>query len=201
MSNARPIMTATAPPYVLEAYYEPETGDLRVVARHQTKAHLRTERRIRTMHEPVSGLDAEDMDAAKALGEDRARELEGRLTEQTFQTLDVATLLAGIGLAQNVSIQQLKAIASHLFGAPIYTHELGHEPTCDAIRAEGYRQFPAMPTRADVLADIATATAKALAAYGETVEVAEGTHGRREHPADTLRAMVPDKPIIVVKRE
>jgi hypothetical protein len=199
MTDARPFLTSTAWPYVLEAYYEPETGDLRVVARHQTKPHLRTERRLRAIHEPIFGLDAEDMDAAKALGEDMARELEGRL--QTFPTLHVATLLSGVGLARNAQIGRLKEIASLLFGAQIYTHELTHEPTCDAYREEGYRQFPLMPTHVEAHADWRAAARKALVAYGRKVDVEQGTHGRREHPEATLRAMVPDKPIIVVKKE
>lgn len=121
------------------------------------------------------------------------------MSKRTFPTLHVASAITGIGLTTGMSYSNIQEIASHLFGAPIWTHELVHEPTKDAYVEEGYRQFPDMPTREEAMADYEAAAAKAVAAYGATVEVAEGSHGRRESPVDTLSQMVPTERIVVVK--
>lgn len=121
------------------------------------------------------------------------------MSKRTFPTLHVASALTGVGLTTGMSYSNIQEIASHLFGAPIWTHELVHEPTKDAYVEEGYRQFPDMPTREEAMADYEAAAAKAVAAYGETVEVAEGSHGRRESPVDTLSRLVPAEKIAVVK--
>jgi len=97
-----------------------------------------------------------------------------------------------------MTYSRMQEIASHLFGGPIWTHELAHEPTVDAYREEGYRQFPAMPTPAEAKADYLSAAAKAVGAYGETISVAEGSHGRREHPVETLAAIVPCDRIVPI---
>lgn len=120
------------------------------------------------------------------------------MTDKTFPTLHVASCITGIGLCEGMNYSRMQEIASHLFGTPIWTHELAHRPTVDACREEGYRQFPAMPTQAEAEANWQAAADKAVAAYGETVTVAEGTHGRREHPVDTLAAMVPAERIAIV---
>lgn len=120
------------------------------------------------------------------------------MTAKTFPTLHVATCITGIGLCEGITYSNMQEIASHLFGASIWTHELAHGPTNDAFTQEGYRQFPDMPTPAEANADYAAAAAKAVAAYGETILVEEGTHGRRENPLNTLSAMVdPDKIVVV----
>jgi hypothetical protein len=121
------------------------------------------------------------------------------VTAKTFPTLHVASTITGIGLTTGMTYSHMQEIASHLFGAPLWTHELVHEPTKDAYVEEGYRQFPDMPTSAEAAANYKTAAAKAIAAYGDTVSVAQGTHGRREHPVDTLSRMVPPEKIVVVK--
>jgi hypothetical protein len=121
------------------------------------------------------------------------------MAAKTFPTLHVASCLTGIGMSDKMSYSDIQAIASHLFGASIWTHELVHAPTQDAYKSEGYRQFPDMPTPAEASADFEAAARKATAAYGETVTVEEGTHGRREHPVDTLAAMVSADKIIVVE--
>lgn len=120
---------------------------------------------------------------------------------KTFPTLHVASVLTGITMADGVTITQMQEIASHLFGAYIFPHELGHEPTMEAVQEEGYRQFPDMPTREQGLVDWGVATAKAVVLHGWTVEVEQGTHGRREHPADTFVAVSPDMDLIVVQTE
>ncbi|MCO5144566.1 MAG: hypothetical protein M9895_00155 [Aquamicrobium sp.] len=118
---------------------------------------------------------------------------------KTFPTLRVASTITGIALTHDMTYSDMQEIASHLFGAPIWTHELVHEPTKDAYVEEGYRQFPDMPTAEEASANYETAAIKALAAYGDTVEVAEGTHGRRESPVDTLSRMVPPEKIVVIE--
>lgn len=113
------------------------------------------------------------------------------MTRKTFPTLHVASCLTGIAFVEGLKYQDLQAVAAHLLGDDVYTHELGHRPTMDAVAEEGYRQFPDMPTSKEARADWSAAAVKALAAYGRTVNVQRGKHGRREHPVDTLKAMLP----------
>lgn len=121
------------------------------------------------------------------------------MAKKTFPTLQVASTITGVGLAEGMTYSDIQEVASHLLGAPIWTHELVHEPTKDAYVEEGYRQFPDMPSIAEAEADYRAAAAKAIAAYGDTVEVEEGTHGRRESPVDTLSRMVPAEKIVVLQ--
>lgn len=116
-----------------------------------------------------------------------------------YPTLEVASALTGIGLCDiKGGYSKMMEIYSHLLGESIWTHELAHEPTVDAVREEGYRQFPDMPTPAEASADFEAAAAKATAAYGPTVFVHKGAHGRRENPMSTLTAMRPDAEIVPV---
>jgi hypothetical protein len=118
---------------------------------------------------------------------------------KTFQTIEVASCLTGIALGDiKGGYSKMQEVASVLFGADIWTHELVHEPTVDAYREEGYLQFPDMPTKAEAEADWQAAGAKAVAAYGPTVTVQPGKHGRREGPVKTLEALVPADRIVVV---
>ncbi|QAZ45906.1 hypothetical protein [Mesorhizobium sp. Pch-S] len=121
------------------------------------------------------------------------------MTAKTFPTLHVASCITGIGLCDGINYSAMQEIASHLFGAPIWTHELAHGPTNDAFSQEGYRQFPNMPTPVEANADFVAAAAKAVAAYGDTISVEEGTQGRREGPLNTLSAMVDPSKIVVVE--
>lgn len=124
------------------------------------------------------------------------------MTAKTFPTLHVATLITGIGLCEIKSedgvFGHLSEIASHLIGAPVWTHELGRGSTHDAFVAEGYRLFPDMPTREEASEDWQAAAATATAAYGENVTIEEGTAGRTQGPLDTLAEMVPADKIIAV---
>lgn len=121
------------------------------------------------------------------------------LAAKSFPTLYVASTITGIGLCNGMKFSDMQEIASHLFGASIWTHELIHEPTKDAYVSEGYRQFPDMPTPQEAQTDYQAAARKAISAYGDSVEVQEGSRGRRESPVDTLGHMVPPEKIIVVK--
>jgi len=123
------------------------------------------------------------------------------MATKTFPTLRVASTITGIALTHDMTYSDMQEIASHLFGASIWTHELVHEPTKDAYVEEGYRQFPNMPSQAEAEADFKAAAAKATAAYGDAVVVVEGTHGRRENPVDTLSRMVPPEKIVVIKAD
>lgn len=120
---------------------------------------------------------------------------------KTFPTLHVASCVTGTALCEGFNYSRMQEIASHLFGGPVWTHELVHAPTRDAYVEEGYRQFPDLPTRAEAEADYEAAARKAVAAYGETLTVEEGKHGRRESPVDTLGNMVGHDKVIVVRGE
>lgn len=120
------------------------------------------------------------------------------MSTKTFPTLHVASCLTGVGLCEGLSYSRVQEIASHLFGGPVWTHELVHQPTQDAYTEEGYRQFPDMPTRVEAHDDWQGAALKAISAYGDSVSVQEGMHGRRENPLDTLRAIKPDADVVVV---
>lgn len=112
------------------------------------------------------------------------------MSKKTFPTLHVASAITGIALCDGLSFSRMQEIAAHLFGGPIWTHELAHAPTNDAYAEEGYRQFPEMPSKDEARNDWRRAAQKALDAYGPDVEVTEGTHGRREAPTETLSAML-----------
>ena len=116
-----------------------------------------------------------------------------------FRTLEVVSCLTGISMCDGIKIARMCEIAAWLLGAPVWTHELIHEPTMDAIRSEGYRQFPLLPMRDNVQANWQAAARAALAVYGERILVHEGTHGRREGPEETLQAVAPGKPVIVIQ--
>lgn len=122
------------------------------------------------------------------------------MTAKQFPTLVVASAITGVGLCHIPNgYSKMMEVASHLLGTPVWLHELAHGPTQDAYSEEGYRQFPDMPTKAEAKADWQAAAAKALAAYGETVTVRQGTAVRLESPVQTLKAMVsPDKIITVI---
>lgn len=117
---------------------------------------------------------------------------------KTFDTYMVASALTGIALGP-CCYADIAEIASMLFGAPIWTHELVHKPTKAVYCDEGFRQFPDMPTKAEAEADWKAARDKAEAAYGHFVEVKRGKHGRRESPVTTLSNMVGEDKVIVVK--
>jgi hypothetical protein len=114
-----------------------------------------------------------------------------------FPTLIVASTITGIGLT-NMKFSDMHECAEWLCGHPVWTHELVHGPTKDEYITEGYEQFPAMPTPADAEDDYVAAAAKAISAYGETVEVRQGNSKRHEGPMQTLRSMVPDADVIAV---
>lgn len=105
-----------------------------------------------------------------------------------FPTLVVASTVVQRALCE-MAWSDFRDCAQWLFGGLIWTHEFAHEPTVDAIREEGYRQFPYLPTQAEADRDVDNAARLALAGYGPTVRVERGTHGRRESPTDTARAM------------
>jgi hypothetical protein len=115
-----------------------------------------------------------------------------------FPTLIVASTMTGIALTKT-TFSEMMECASWLCGYPIWTHELAHGPTIDQYKTEGYEQFPAMPTKAEAEADYVAAAAKAISAYGEAVEVRQGSSKRHEGPVDTLRAMAPHVDVIPVK--
>lgn len=106
------------------------------------------------------------------------------MTAKEFPTLVVASTITGVTLCR-VHASEMDQVANYLFGAPVRKLDLTHEPKAAYVQ-EGYCQFPDMPTREEAQADWEAAARKAVAAYGETVTVQQGTHGRRESPAQTL---------------
>lgn len=121
------------------------------------------------------------------------------MMDKSFPTLVVASTLTGTSLCEMSGFDPIMDCASHLFGAPIWLHEVIHEPTKDAYTEEGYRQFPGMPTRVEAQADWRAAANKAVRAYGNTILVRQGDHGRRESPLTTARSVAPHAKIIVTR--
>jgi len=111
-------------------------------------------------------------------------------TFQEFPSLVVASCLTGIALTTMKGFGEVHAVAAQLLGDDIYTHELAYEPLMEKVTAEGYWQFPLMPTRAEAEADWEAAAAKVTKTYGATVIVRKGTGGRREDPVTTLYNMI-----------
>lgn len=102
-----------------------------------------------------------------------------------FPTLIVASALTGIGLCKS-SFDEIQEIADHLLGYEIWTHELMNDEIKDAYRAEGFKQFPQMPTRQEALEDWQVAAAQAILTYGETVNVVRGDHKRTKGPVQNF---------------
>ena len=86
-----------------------------------------------------------------------------------FPTLHVASAMTGVALCEGLSYSRMQEISDALLGYPIWTHEMAHAKTKEAITAAGAALFPMMPTREEAHADFHAAAAKALAAYGHTV--------------------------------
>jgi len=122
------------------------------------------------------------------------------VSPKTFPTLYVASCLTGTALCEGMTYSTMHEVATLLFGGDVWTHELGTGPISAAYQAEGYRQFPLMPTREEAHGDFMAAAAKASAAYGATVEVQPGNCRRHADPLTTLGNMVGGKPIIVLAK-
>lgn len=117
--------------------------------------------------------------------------------EKTFDTYLVASAVTGIAMGP-MTFGDIQEVWEMLLGAPVWTHELAHEPTHDAVSEECYRQFPDMPTRAEAEEDFEAARTKAEAAYGHFVTVRRGDHGRRETPLETIGAVAPHAEVVTI---
>ncbi|KQT52183.1 MULTISPECIES: hypothetical protein [unclassified Aureimonas] len=106
-----------------------------------------------------------------------------------FPTLEVATAMTGIALC-STSISRMHEIATVLAGHDVWTHELGHRETMDAIGAHARIGLPDMPTRHEAEANWKAAAEKATSAYGDTVTVTRGTMQRSADPVSTLAGMM-----------
>lgn len=108
---------------------------------------------------------------------------------KTFPTLQVATLLTGVGLCSQYRFSDMLEPAEQVLGHPVWLHELGHAEVMARIREIGLKHFPDMPTREEAKKAWRAAGAKAIKAYGPTVDVPLGTDQRTRHPIETAREM------------
>ena len=102
-----------------------------------------------------------------------------------FSTLTVAGALTGVCL-EDGGFDKIHECSEHLLGRPVWTHEFAHKPTQEAIIAEGKRQFPDMPSQEEAENDWQAAAQKAIAHYGKTVLVTQGSAPRTTGPVGTL---------------
>lgn len=121
------------------------------------------------------------------------------MTEQTFPTLAVATAATGIGLGK-CSYSDVQQIIGFALGHSIFTHELADRSQNDRAEAAIRAQLPKLPSRELASKDWQAAADAALAAYGDTVTITEGTEARTENPVSSL-ARLSGRPadIIVVE--
>jgi hypothetical protein len=108
---------------------------------------------------------------------------------KNFPTLQVATLLTGVGLCSQYKFSDMLEPAEQILGYPVFLHELGHAETMDRIREIGAQLFPNMPTREDAQLAWRAAAVKAIDAYGQSVTVPRGTDKRQRGPATTALEM------------
>jgi hypothetical protein len=108
---------------------------------------------------------------------------------KTYDTYMVASALTGIGMGP-CNYTDMMDVYSMLLGEEVWTHEIAHAPTVDAVRQEGLLQFPLMPLPEFAEQNWEAALDKAISAYGHFVTVKRGNHKRREGPIATLNATV-----------
>lgn len=114
------------------------------------------------------------------------------MTTKTLRTLDVASAITGIVLAEGISFSRIHEASEALLGHPVWTHEFADEDIRSRITAAGLALFPEMPTREAARTDFVKAAQQALAAYGETIDVPIVKSERSESPIDSLaRVMSP----------
>ena len=109
--------------------------------------------------------------------------------KRTFKTLMVASAATGVGLGTGMSYSDMQEVSSFALGYPIWTHELGDKVTTARVKEAIRSQLPNLPTSEAAHEDYQQAAADALAAYGETVELTEGSMTRGESPIDSLARM------------
>lgn len=107
-----------------------------------------------------------------------------------FPTLLVASTMTGIGLGDGLTFSDVQECAEHLFGGPVWTHELAYEPIYSQYKAEALRQFPDMPTREEAEADYKAAAKAAVERYGQTVSVKRGNCKRDIGPVGSIAEMM-----------
>ena len=119
-----------------------------------------------------------------------------------FKTVLVASAATGIGVMRegdSFSYSDLQEFYSHVLGFPIWTHEMGTGPLMDIAKMQIRELFPEIPAR-DYCADNPCRAAQIMIdIYGETVAVEKGVGERPADPIATLKQMVGDKPIAVIK--
>lgn len=104
---------------------------------------------------------------------------------KSFSTLVVASLCAGVALT-SLRVRDMVEVASWALGYPVFWHELADPATEARLSVAIAAQFPKLPTPKDAVADYDAAAKQAIAAYGETMSIAQGTDSRVEHPVDSL---------------
>lgn len=124
------------------------------------------------------------------------------MATKPFPTLLVASAATGTVMRSGITVRDLAELCSWVLGYPVFTHELGDKVTTGRVYRSLATQFPKLPTREAAKADWVRAASDAVAAYGETMNVAEGSDERTEHPADSLTRMTgrPEDVIVVETR-
>lgn len=97
-------------------------------------------------------------------------------------TIKINTLLVGTVMCErafcDATLDQLQKVVGWMFGDELWSWEMAHPPIRLAACAEGYRQFPAMPSVAQAAQDLKAAIAAATDAYGPVLDVARGPNRR-----------------------
>jgi len=120
------------------------------------------------------------------------------MTDKVFPTLTVATAVTGIGLGQ-CSYSDVMEVIGFVIGHSIFTHELADREQNARAEAAIRAQLPNLPSGELARKDWQGAAAAAVAAYGDTVTLTEGTAARTESPIDSLARLTgrPEDIIVV----
>lgn len=102
-----------------------------------------------------------------------------------FKTLLVASLASDFAHL-DTNVEELRELATHVLGRPIFSHQLADHAISDEISAAIIAQFPNMPTKADAKHNPDAAAGKAVVAYGEFVLVEPGKDLKKGGPISDL---------------
>lgn len=117
------------------------------------------------------------------------------------KTLKVSALLCLTTGKSFGPFDEMHEAAEHVIGQPIWTHEFASKELWGTLRENVLAQFPDLPADGDAVTteNAMQFLADAVAKFGETLEVEQGTAERTKSPMETLQEVAGDKPVIMVQ--
>lgn len=124
-----------------------------------------------------------------------------RATGKEWPLAVVLSLTTGKFLCD--SFGDLHALAEHVDGGPIWTHEFAHKPTWDRLAAAVFQQHPQLRSfdASDVhdKASAEMAVMRGVQSFGTSLVIGSPNLPLRDkHPLEVLAEVSPGKPVIVI---